>query len=366
MAKNNLSTLKSIGQSVWLDYLSRNLIDSGRLQRLVTSGLGGVTSNPAIFEKAINGGNDYDTRIHELGKAGHDPETIYRTLVVADIAAAADILRPVYEASESTDGFVSLEVSPHLAHNTAGTLTEARELWQAVNRCNVMIKVPGTHEGLPAVSALIEEGINVNVTLLFGLDRYGEVYEAYMEGLEKRARAGHSLDGIASVASFFLSRIDTVVDPLLDQAANPEAGGYRGQTAIACAKLAYRHSRSVLAAPRFQDLADQGAQKQRLLWASTGTKDPDYADTHYVEPLIGPETVNTLPEETLEAFIDHGTARETLADGVDAAEQLLQRLPAFDIHLDAITRQLEEEGIRKFTEPYDQLLHSIAAKAAGK
>ncbi|MEX2469203.1 MAG: transaldolase [Pseudohongiellaceae bacterium] len=366
MTKDNLSVLQSIGQSVWLDNLSRSLIDSGRLQRLVSSGLGGITSNPAIFEKAINGGNDYDTRIHELGRAGHDPETIYRTLVVADIAAAADILHPVYEASKSADGFVSLEVSPHLARDTEGTITEARELWQAVDRRNVMIKVPGTHEGLPAVSTLIEEGINVNVTLLFGLDRYGEVYEAYMEGLEKRARAGHSLQGIASVASFFLSRIDTVVDPLLDQAAGPEAGQYRGQTAIACAKLAYRHSRSVLAGRRFQGLAELGAQQQRLLWASTGTKNPDYADTHYVEPLIGPDTVNTLPEETLEAFIDHGTAGETLAAGVDEAEQLLRRLPELDIHLDAITRQLEEEGIRKFTEPYDRLLDSIATKAAGK
>lgn len=363
MPANNLSKLKSIGQSAWLDYLSRDLIDSGGLEELVNTGLTGVTSNPAIFEKAMTEGAHYDDAIRELAAAGYNAETIYRKLVVKDIADAADLLLPVYQTSGATDGFVSLEVSPHLARDTQGTINEARELWQDVDRRNVMIKVPGTREGLPAVSALIKDGININVTLLFGLARYHEVYDAYLDGLEQRARAGEPLHGIASVASFFLSRIDTQVDPLLEQTAAPRAERYRGQTAIACARLAYRHSRSVIAGRRFLNLADAGAGQQRLLWASTGTKNPAFSDTHYVEALIGPDTVNTMPEPTLRAFLDHGKVSEKLTEGVEEAEQLLRELPDFGINLDSITAQLEQEGIEKFTAPYDKLLASIATNA---
>ena len=369
MVANPLLKLQEFGQSVWLDYIHRNMLASGHLKRLIEAdGLKGVTSNPAIFEKAIAGSADYDRDIHNLAAEGLGLEEIYWALTIADVQAAADLLRPVYDNLKGRDGFVSLELDPHLAWDTAGSIAQARELWSRLKRPNVFIKVPATRDGLPAIRQLISEGINVNVTLLFGLPRYEEVAEAYLAGLEDRAAQGLPLEGVASVASFFLSRIDVLLDPKLENLA-ASGGGHAtatknlvGEIAIASAKMAYAIYQRLFATQRFRSLAEKGARSQRVLWASTSTKNPLYPDVKYVEPLIGPETINTLPLETLEAYRDHGEPAPRLAEGLDRAASFLQRLPELGIDLNQATQQLEDEGVVKFVKPFDSLMGTLAKK----
>lgn len=369
MSKNPLIALESYGQSIWLDYIRRHLIESGELQRLIDEdGLTGVTSNPAIFEKAIAESHDYDLTIGRM--SGQSPQAIYDALSVEDIQHAAEKFRPVYDRTQGQDGFVSLEVSPELARDTEGTLQEARRLWREVNRYNVLIKVPATQEGLPAIRQLISEGININITLLFALPRYQDVAEAYIAGLEARMAQGHPIDRITSVASFFLSRIDVLIDPMLKtkmegrnlQVAEAAKRAY-GQVAIACARKAYQIYKELFKSERFRKLADQGARPQKLLWASTGTKNPTDSDVKYVEALIGPKTVNTLPMETLEAYRDHGHPEPRLENGLEEANQILDSLSFLDINLATITQQLEDEGILKFIQPFNKLKERIAEKS---
>ena len=366
MQENPLVTLHSFGQSIWLDYLRRGLLTSGELQQLIDEdGLRGMTSNPSIFEKAIAGSNDYDEAIAVLALEDKGVDEIYQALTVEDVQRAADTFRPVYDRAEGRDGFVSLEVSPHLAHDTEGTMAEARRLWQALNRPNVMIKVPATLEGLPAIEQLISEGINVNVTLLFGLPRYRKVAEAYIAGLEKRAARGEPVEQLASVASFFLSRIDVLVDPMLEKLMHGDgpraelAARLHGQVAIASAKVAYQIYKEVFGSERFRKLAGRGAHPQRLLWASTSTKNPSYSDVKYVEALIGPQTVNTIPQETLNAYHDHGDPASRLEDGLDPAREVLDCLAEVDINIDRVTQQLEDEGVDKFVKPFDRLMDTL-------
>ncbi|MCB0166437.1 MAG: transaldolase [Anaerolineae bacterium] len=364
---NPLLTIKEYGQSIWLDYLSRPLVESGQLRRLIRAdGLSGMTSNPAIFNKAITGGNAYDETIRTLAGDRQSVDQIYRTLVVTDIQDAADDFSSVYTSTGGRDGYVSLEVSPHLAHNTEGTVREARELWLAVNRPNIFIKVPGTEAGIPAIRQLISEGININVTLLFGLPRYQAVAQAYIDGLAERVQRGHAIENIRSVASFFLSRIDVLVDQQLEAMIEPNgpqaavAADLRGQVAIASAKQAYQMYKQIFGSDQFLNLQAQGANEQRLLWASTSTKDPAYSDVKYVEALIGPNTVNTLPQETLEAYRDHGQPAPRLEEDLEASYKTLTRLYDVGIDLDDITAQLETEGVQKFIEPFDELLETIS------
>jgi transaldolase len=369
MKENPLLKLHSFGQSIWLDYIQRQLIDSGELQRLIEEdGLCGMTSNPDIFEKAIEGSHDYDDALRALARQGKSVEEIYDTLTVEDVMRAADLFRPTYDRLEGKDGFVSLEVNPHLAHDTQGTVAEARRLWAALDRPNVFIKVPATLEGLRSIRQLISEGINVNVTLLFGLPRYREVADAYISGLETRAAKGLPIEAVASVASFFLSRIDVLVDPLLEKiiakrgSEAPIATGLRAQTAIASAKVAYRIYKEVFSSGRFRELAALGARPQRVLWASTGTKNPEYSDVKYVEALIGPETINTLPPETLKAYRDHGDPAPRIEEHLEEANLNLERLSELGIDLDEVTQKLEDQGIEKFNKPYDSLMANLEKK----
>jgi transaldolase len=369
MNRNPLADLEKFGQSIWLDFLRRNALDNGELQRYIDQdGASGLTSNPSIFEKAITGSHDYDQAIRALALEGRSVQEIYRTLTVDDIRRAADLFRPIYDRLEGRDGFVSLEVSPQLAHDTAGTIEEARHLWAAVNRPNLFIKVPATRAGLPAIQQLIGEGINVNITLLFGLPRYREVAEAYLLGLETLAAGGRPLDRIASVASFFLSRIDLLVDPILEKArleGGPIAetvAGLQGEVAIASAKVAYQIYQKVFASERFQKLSRQGARSQRLLWASTSTKNLEYSDVKYIEMLIGRDTINTIPLETLTAFRDHGKPAARLEEGTQAAYRVLEGLRQAGIDLDAITQELEDEGVRKFSQAFEQLMAALREK----
>ena len=368
MRENPLLKLAAFGQSIWLDYIRRQMIDNGELQKLIDDdGLKGVTSNPSIFEKAIAGSRDYDASIRTLAQAGQSIEAIYEALTVEDVQRAADLFRPHYDRLDGGDGFVSLEVNPHLARDTQGSIAEARRLWQALNRPNVFIKIPATKEGLPAIRQLISEGINVNVTLLFGLPRYREVAEACIAGLEARAAQGKPLR-VASVASFFLSRIDVLLDPKLEAlaaAGGPQALGAQelvGQVAIASAKVAYTIYQEIFGSERFKALIAKGARPQRLLWASTSTKNPAYPDVKYVEPLIGPDTVNTLPPETIEAYRDHGNPAARLTEGVDRAAAHLQRLPELGLDLNRATQQLEDEGVEKFNKPFDSLMCTLEGK----
>lgn len=365
---NRLKRLNDFGQSVYLDEIRRSWLHDGTLATLIErDGLRGVTSNPAIFQKAIADSRDYDDAIAEHARRGDDAMTTYEDLVVADIQAAADHFRPTYDASDGRFGYVSLEVSPELAHDTEGTVAEARHLWQRLGRPNVFIKVPGTEAGIPAIERLIAEGINVNVTLLFGLDRYRAVAEAYLAGLERRLATGAPVDRVASVASFFLSRIDVMIDPVLDAEANlggaraDEARALRGKAAVASAKLAYVIYQEVFGdgAEPFARLAAAGARPQRLLWASTSTKDPSYPDTKYVEPLIGPDTVNTMPMDTLDAYRDHGEPAARIHQGADDAREALRQLAAVGIDLDAVTAELETEGVTKFIKPFRSLLDTL-------
>ena len=362
---NPLQQLHDQGQSVWLDEIRRSMLNDGELARMVRDdGLCGVTSNPSIFEKAIAGSADYRPAMEALLRAAA-PATVevYEHVAIDDIRRAAAVLRTVYDATAGGDGFVSLEVSPHLAHDTEGTVAEALRLWSRLDSPNVMIKVPATPEGIPAIRRLIAAGVNVNVTLLFSRHAYAEVVEAYLAGLEARAAKGGALDRVASVASFFVSRIDTAVDHRLDELAGLAEGVRRdqiaalhGRAAVANAKLAYRTGCELFSGPRWQALADRGARVQRLLWASTSTKNPAYRDVKYVEELIGPETVNTIPPATLAAFRDHGIVRPVLDEGLDEAERALAELEAVGISLDTVTDELLADGVRLFAEAYDRLM----------
>jgi transaldolase/transaldolase/glucose-6-phosphate isomerase len=357
---NNLQQIHDLGQSIWLDSFDRKLMDSGELQNLIDEdSLCGITSNPSIFEKAVSSSADYDEDVRKLASEGKNNEEIFFGFATSDIQRAADILKPVYDKAHGTDGFVSLEVSPHLANDTDGTIKQARELWKTVNRKNVMIKIPGTKEGLAAIRQCISEGININITLLFGLPRYEEVTEAYISGLEDRLKNNQPIDHIASVASFFLSRIDVLIDPILKQ---KKLDNLVGEIAIASAKKAYEIYKEVFFDDRFRNLEKKGAKKQKVLWASTSTKDPSFRDVKYVEALIGPDTINTLPIETIDAFRDHGKAQDHLENNLVKATQELQQLEDNGINIDDITQQLEEEGVQKFNKAYEQLLKAIDEK----
>lgn len=373
MNENRLQKVHNFGQSIWLDFIHRGIIESGELQEMIDKySLTGITSNPAIFEKAIVDSAAYDEAIRTLAREGKSAADIYESLAVADVQHAADFFTPIYERTAGGDGFVSLEVSPYLAHDTVGTVAEARRLWQALDRPNVMIKVPATAEGLPAIHQLTSEGINVNVTLLFGLPRYEKVFAAYIAGVEERKAAGKPVGKIASIASFFLSRIDGLVDPLLERlmpgdAQNPTASLARnihGKTAVASAKKAYRIYQKIIASEHFVQLANQGARPQRLLWASTSTKNPAYSDVKYVEALIGANTVNTLPVKTLDAYLDHGRPALRLDTEIAEATAVLDGLAELGIDLDEITDQLEAEGVQKFSTAYDKVLEALEKKRA--
>jgi transaldolase/glucose-6-phosphate isomerase len=358
------------GQSYWLDNLTRDMLDSGELEENIRSrGLRGMTSNPKIFHDAIVGGSAYDAQIRELVSQRLPVEKIYEALAIADVRRACDLFRSVFEESGGKDGFVSLEVSPYLAHDTAATMEEARRLFSDVDRPNVMIKIPGTAAGLDAIEEMLFEGVNVNITLLFSIERYRAVAERYLRALERRLRDGRPIDRIGSVASFFLSRIDVLADRLLGQRIVPGAANGRppetlfGELAIASAKLAYRSFQEIFSGDRFARLSSRGASVQRLLWASTSTKNPCYSDVKYVEPLIGPQTVNTMPSKTIRAFADHGVLREnSLEENAAAAELVTKELAAVGIDIQGVTWQLENEGVQKFIEPFDELMGALAQK----
>jgi transaldolase len=345
-------------QAVWLDYIERDLLTGGGLARLVAEdGVRGVTSNPSIFQKAIEGGGAYDEAVTALlsGKPEMTTVALYEALAIDDIRSAADILRSVWDDSDGGDGFVSLEVSPHLARDTEGTVAEAKRLWQTVDRPNLMIKVPATDEGIPAIEGLIRDGINVNATLMFSLADYEAVATAYLRGLE----ANSNPSAVASVASFFVSRVDTKVDSRLEAVGTPEALALRGRAAIANAKLAYRRFGELFGNPAFEALAARGAKVQRPLWASTSTKNPDYRDVIYVEELIGPDTVNTLPVATLDAFREHGELRASLFEDVGGADRFFIELAAAGVDIDAIAAELQVEGVAAFAKSFDQLLGAL-------
>jgi len=368
-ALNPLKELLKYGQSVWLDYIRRNLITSGELKRLIEEdGLRGMTSNPSIFEKAIAGSTDYTDFLNSLkGRADLDAKARYELLAIRDIQDATDLMRPVYESAKRKDGFVSLEVSPYLAHDTAGTIAEARRLWKSVARANVMIKVPGTPEGLPAIRQLISEGINVNVTLLFAQEVYEQVAEAYIAGLEDLAAKQGDLSGVASVASFFISRIDTLVDSIVteklkgtkDPAQQALLKSILGKVAIANGKLTYQRYLAIFSGPRWEALAKKGAQTQRVLWASTSTKNPNYRDVLYVEELIGKDTVNTIPPATFDAFREHGKLRESLTENIEAARETMNSLPKAGISMKEVTDKLTADGVKLFADAFDQLLAAV-------
>lgn len=355
---NPLNKIQQHGQSIWLDLLDREIMDSGKLKSLIDEDdLRGLTSNPSIFEKAINGSSDYDKDIEKFAKETDNNSEIFFNMAISDIQRAADIFKPVFDKTNGKDGFVSLEVSPYLARDTDGTIEQARDLWKRVDRKNVMIKIPGTKQGLPAIRECLREGININVTLLFGLPRYREITEAFMGGLEDRLKEGNSIKDVASVASFFLSRIDVMVDPMLKE---KNADKLVGKVAIASAKMAYQIYLEMIESDRFKKLKEKGAQPQHVLWASTSTKDPSFSDVLYVETLIGKDTINTLPMETIDAFRDHGKVTDSLTEGIDDAKKTLDELKQKGIDIDEITQKLEDEGIEKFNQAYDKLLKSIA------
>jgi transaldolase len=369
------SALQAYGQSIWLDFISRKMITNGQLARLVAEdGVVGVTSNPTIFEKAINGSDDYAAQIEEIRRESPDlpSRQLYERLIATDIQDVADILRPTYDQTRGADGYVSVEVSPGVANDTNATVAEARHLWEVIARPNLMIKVPGTGAGVPAVRSLTAEGINVNITLLFGREMYESVAGAYVEGLEDRVgrpNGDGAIDRIASVASFFVSRIDTSVDKLIDEKLPLASADERrrleqlpGKAAIANARLAYQSYKRIFSGPRWEALAAKGARRQRLLWASTSVKNPRYRDVMYVEGLIGADTVNTMPVETLKAFRDHGQAQPTLEAGLKDARTTLAVLDAAGISLRAVTDDLVVDGIKKFQEPFDKMIAALAIR----
>jgi transaldolase / glucose-6-phosphate isomerase len=368
-AVNPLKQLQTFGQSIWLDYIRRDLLKGGELQRLIDEdGLRGMTSNPAIFEKAIAGSTQYQDFLDSLaGRADLDAKGRYELLAIRDIQDAADLLRPVYQSTKKRDGYVSLEVSPYLANDTNGTLDEARRLWKTVGRYNIMIKVPGTPAGIPAFRQLISEGINVNVTLLFAQQVYEEVAAAYIDGVEKFAATGGDVSKIASVASFFISRIDSLVDSLAGEKlkTEPDAGrkaklqSIQGKVAIANGKLTYEAYEHIFSTPRWKALAAKGAQTQRVLWASTSTKNPKYRDVIYIEELIGPDTVNTIPPATLDAFRDHGKPRQSLTEDLEGARKTMSDLAAAGIVMKDVTDKLTTDGVKLFADAFDQLLAAV-------
>jgi transaldolase / glucose-6-phosphate isomerase len=371
-SENPLKALIGFGQSVWLDYIRRSLITTGELKRLIDEdGLRGVTSNPSIFEKAIAGSTDYTKALEELAnRKDLDAKGVFDILSVKDIQDATDAFKQVYEQTKRRDGYVSLEVSPYLAHKTQETVEEARRLWKLVGRPNTMIKVPGTKEGIPAFQQLIGEGININVTLLFAQDVYERVAEAYISGLEEFAKKGGDLSQMASVASFFVSRIDTLIDSQLDDkikkstdsAEQGKLRGLKGKVAIANAKLAYQSYKKIFSGPRWAALDARGAQSQRVLWASTSTKDPSFPDTYYVAELIGPDTVDTIPPATLDAFRDHGKPRASLEEDIAGAREIMGSLERAGISMKAATDKLTEDGVKLFADAFDKLLAAVAAQ----
>jgi len=369
--KTALQQMLDAGQSPWIDYITRDLLKSGKLRQRIDQGIVGMTSNPTIFQKAIAAGtSDYDEELQSLVRANKSVPEIYDGIVLDDIRSAAAILRPVYDSSNGRDGYVSIEVPPELAHDTERTLAEARRIFAQLNLPNIMVKIPGTAEGLPAVQHAISEGINVNTTLLFSVDNYREVAEAFIAGLEQRANAGQPIDRIASVASFFVSRVDTAVDKKLDalieqasdESRKNELRALQGKAAIANAKMAYAAYQEIFSGPRWEALAQKGAKAQRCLWASTSTKNKAYRDVLYAEELIGPDTVDTMPVETIDQFLDHGKVAPTLTQNVDEARKQLAALEQAGISMDEVTRQLQSDGVRLFAESFNQLVDTLAGK----
>ncbi len=368
---NPLLQLKAQGQSVWYDTVDRAQLVSGQFKRLLDEdGIVGVTSNPTIFQKSISHGDAYDVQMTQLVKAGKSTSEIYDALVIKDITTVADMLRPIYDKTNRQDGFVSLEVSPDLAHDTEGSLSEARRFWKMVDRPNLMIKIPATPEGIPAVQQALTEGININITLIFSIDSYRKVTNAYISALEDRNAEGKDISHIASVASFFVSRVDTLVDQLLEdkiKATNDNAEQQRlksleGKAAIANARLVYQEFKHIFHTPRFETLKHSGAHVQRPLWASTSTKNPAYRDVLYAEELIGPNTVDTMPLETIENFRDHGKVRRSVEDNIQQAKDELEELEKVGIHYDQVTKQLQDEGVQKFADSFHELFKGIENK----
>lgn len=375
-AANPLKDLLKFGQSVWLDYIRRDLLTSGELKRLIAEdGLRGMTSNPTIFEKAITGGTLYDDLLNSLRpRTDLNAKARYEVLAIRDIQDAADVFRPVYESSKRRDGYVSLEVSPYLARDTQGTLEEARTLWKTVGRENVMIKIPGTAEGIPAIQQALSEGININVTLLFAQDVYVKVAEAYIAGIEQFAKNGGDVGQMASVASFFISRIDSLVDSMIDArlktskdaTEQQQLRNVQGKVAIANGKQTYEKYQAIFGSDRWKALAARGAQTQRVLWASTSTKNPVYRDVLYVEELIGPDTVDTIPPATLDAFRDHGIPRASLTENVDAAHRTMEAVAKLGISMKEVTDKLTDDGVRLFAEAFDKLLAAVEKSTKSK
>ena len=363
MSKTPLQQLSDLGQSVWIDYLSRDLIESGRLERMMgEDAVVGVTSNPTIFQKAMSSGNAYDEQMREVLEREQDAKEVFLALAVSDVQRACELLRPVWDEARpdgGRDGWVSIEVDPNLAFDTEATLAEAVRLNEAVNHPNAFVKIPATEAGLPAIEDAIARGLPINVTLIFSLERHRQVCEAYLHGLERLVEDGGDPSGVASVASFFVSRVDTEADKRLDEAGRPEL---KGKLAVANAKLAYQTYKEVFAGERWEVLRDKGATAQRCLWASTSTKNPDYRDVLYVEELIGPDTVNTMPEETIEAFQDHGRVEATLERDVEGARALLEQIEEAGVSYDDVTDTLEREGVQKFADSFKELLDGVAQK----
>jgi transaldolase len=355
---NSLRQLQELGQSIWLDYIRRDLITSGKLQKLIEEdGLSGITSNPTIFAKAISGDSEYDSAIQQILKKTSDMDSpaLFERIEVEDLQMAADLLRPVYERSNGSDGFVSIEVSPHLAYDTNASISEARRLWAEVDRPNLMVKIPATCEGLPAIEQLISEGINVNITLMFTVSQYDDVAQAFVRGIERAPDPRK----VTSVASFFVSRMDTAVDRALEEVGTQEALSLRGKAGIASAKLAYRRFREVFSGAQFEKLKKKGVRIQKPLWASTSTKNKAYSDVMYIEGLIGSDTINSMPPETLEAFRQHGHARPALGGSGDDAEEVVGKLLGMEINLKSIGQELTDEGVDKFAASYDELIRAL-------
>ncbi len=370
---NPLKALSEQGQSVWLDFMRRSLVTTGELQRLIDNdGLKGLTSNPTIFQKAVEGSEDYDDLFQEWAPRGSSAGEVFEALAIRDIGDAARIFRPVWEQTRHRDGYCSIEVTPTLAHDTQGTVAEARRLWKKLGVPNVMVKIPGTVEGVPAIEQCVSDGLNINVTLLFSQDAYVAVAEAYIRGLEKRAARGEDVSQSASVASFFVSRIDTLVEKIIasrEKTATPQQRALfdevTGKVAIANAKQAYQKYKTLFSGPRWQALADKGAKTQRVLWASTGTKNPKFSDVLYVDELIGPDTVNTIPPATLDAFRDHGKVRRTLDQGLDQADAVMGKLEQSGISMKAVTDQLVDEGVKSFSDSFHQLISAVESRLKG-
>jgi transaldolase len=362
MGASRLHRLAEYGQSVWIDFLSRDMLRSGELERRMRDdAVVGVTSNPTIFQKAISAGDAYDEQLREVLEEERDPKEIFLRLAIKDVGDALDLLRPVWDEGKGQDGYVSLEVDPNLASDTAGTIEEAQRLHETIDRPNLFVKIPATKAGLPAIEEMIARGRSINVTLIFSLDRYDEVAEAYIRGLERLVEAGGDPGTVASVASFFVSRVDTEADRRLD-----EIGGHdelKGKLAVANAKLAYQRYKQIFAGDRWEALSSKGATTQRCLWASTSTKNPAYRDVLYVEELIGPKTVNTMPEETIEAFQDHGEVAPTLEQGIDEAKRVFEQIGQAGVDYADVTDTLEREGVEKFADSFAELLEGIRAKS---